>query len=216
MINIDVELRGASFDEIAHQFGALPNQVKSARSRALRKTQTWFKTRVKRDLAKAIRVPQRSVADRFYTSRVRQSDAEAKIWAGAWNLDVVASGTPRQIGARSFKGKKARSQLAGVKIGNRRFYRGAFVGSPYGGRDKVWIRLSSRWYSRALYPSNHRAGDRFGQSGARGRFPVVRAAIPIDGELEALFDRYGDGAEAEFFKRFSQELNYEINVKGNQ
>lgn len=215
-MDVGIELRGATFDQIVHQFAAMPDQVRRARARALRKTQTWFKTRVRRELAKKARVPVKSVADRFYTSMVRPKDAEAKIWAGAWNLDAAGTGKPRQVGGRSFKGKKARTQLAGVKVGNRRFYRGAWIGSPYGGREKVWIRLSSSWFSRGLYPTEYRAGSRFGDSGLRGRFPVVRAAIPIEEELERLFDQYGDQAETEFFKRFSQELNYELNVKGRK
>lgn len=49
---------------------------------------------------------------------------------------------------------------------------------------------------------------------AQGRFPVVRAAVPIDGVLEKVIKRDGPEIEAKFMDNFQRELNYEINFKG--
>ena len=164
-------------------------------------------------MATKLGIPQKSVADRFYLSPVRKGDMEAKVWIGGWSLDPYSVGNPRQIGTRTYRGKKARSMLGGVSIGRGRFYRGAFIGNVYGGRNRVWIRLHSKHYSPDLYPTNKRPGDR-GMAGRGNRFPVIRAAIPIDAEIERIYSRNNSVAEDEFKKKFAQELNYEINVKG--
>lgn len=211
---ISVREGGQSIDSIARELAALPQHVEAARVRALRKTQTWFKNRVKKQLAGKLRVPQKSIADRFYVSRVRPGDDEARVWIGGWHLDPISVGKPRQIGNRTYRGKKARSMLGGVAVGNRSFYRGAFLASIYSASERIWIRLKSKWYSSSLYPTKYRPGDRFDDPSLKHRFPVVRAAIPIDGELEKLWELNADEAESEFYKKFRQELNYELNVKG--
>jgi hypothetical protein len=79
----------------------------------------------------------------------------------------------------------------------------------------VWIRLRSKHYSPELYPTKRRPGDRgLGDQGLRGRFPVVRAAVPIDEVLERVVDRDGDAISEEFLKVLTQELNYYTNIRG--
>lgn len=94
-----------------------------------------------------------------------------------------------------------------------RSFPGAFLGKIYSGTEKVWIRLGSRHYSPDLYPTKYRPGDR-GVSELRGRFPVVRAAVPIDGIMQDLVDTLGDDYAKEFETIFVRELNYETQVKG--
>ena len=61
----------------------------------------------------------------------------------------------------------------------------------YTGTEKVWIRLHSPHYTPDLYPTKHRPGDR-GLAGYNGRFPVVRAAVPIDGVISDVVELEGD------------------------
>lgn len=211
---IEVTTKGDSIESIIKEMMALPRHVEAARPRALRAARKTLRTRIKRQLASRLRIPQKSFADRFYLPIVPKGAEEAKLWVGGWAISPFSVGKPKQIGTRVYRGKKARSMLGGVSVGNYSFYRGAFLGSVYSAKEQIWIRLRSKWYNRDLYPTMYRAGDRFSDPNLKHRFPVVRASIPIEKHLKDIWKMNGDEAGAELLKKFRQELNYEVNVKG--
>jgi hypothetical protein len=47
----------------------------------------------------------------------------------------------------------------------------------------------------------------------RGRFPVVKASIPIEPTMQSVFDRDEEEIQNEFYKKLTHELNYELRVK---
>lgn len=178
---------------------ATEEQIEMARTSALRKMRKRVETMVKRLAAKRLRIPQKAIAGRFFSSNIRPGDDELSVWIGTWAVSPFSIGSPRQT-------------ATGVRVA-RRFYPGAFLGLVYSGQEKVWIRLHSKHYSPELYPTQHRPGDR-GLGEHRGRFPVVRAAVPIDTVMSEVLDDHGDEIGAEFEKLYAQELNYYANVKG--
>ncbi len=178
-------------------------QVNAARTSALRKFRKRFETRVKRAAAKELRLPIKAIGDRFFSSSVEPGDEELKLWIGTWDVSPFSIGSPQAYGVPGKSG--------GVKVGRRR-YLGAFLGRIYSGKDNVWIRLHSKHYSPELYPTKHRPGDR-GLAGG-GRFPVLRAAVPIDDTIAKVLATDGEEFAREFETLFFQELNYQVNVKG--
>lgn len=178
---------------------ATEQQIGKAQTSALRKIRKRIETRIKQAAAKKLRIPQKAIADRFFSSRVEPGDEDVNVWVGTWAVSPFSIGTPKQT-------------VTGVKSG-RRFYPGAFIASIYTAQEKVWIRLHSTHYSPELYPTKRRPGDR-GLGDYRGRFPVVRAAVPIDGVISEVIEKEGEAIATEFEKIFSQELNYYANVQG--
>ncbi len=197
---LDIE---QEMDKLQREFHALPEQVDAAVASSLRKTGTWLKNRIKRDVAKKHRIPQKSIADRFYVSKVPYGGDQVRVWVGTWAIDPFSIGTPVQT-------------ATGVNVRRGHNYRGAFLAKIYSGREKVWIRLRSKHYSAELYPTTHRAGNRgaLTDPSLKHRFPVVRAAIPIDDDVERIAELYESEIDAEFIKKFRQELNYQTRVKG--
>jgi len=205
MLAFEVDM--AVLDQLIERMAATDHQIELARTSALRKMRKRFETRVKGLAAKKLRMPQKALADRFFSEKIDPGDDELRLWVGTWNV------SPFSIGSVSVYGTPGKT--GGVKAG-RRTYRGAFIGSIYSGEQKVWIRLHSPHYSPELYPTKYRPGDRgLGDTGLRGRFPVVRAAVPIDAIISEVLRTEGDSISQEFVKVFEQELNYYVNVKGN-
>ena len=199
-MSIDIE---SELDRLQREFRALPEQVELARASALRKTASWLRTRIKRQVARAHRIPQKSIADRFFVSRVPRGGDRVTLWIGTWHVDPFSVGRPVQT-------------RTGVRVGRGHNYRGAFLAQIYTAREKVWIRLRSKHYDPDLYPTTHRSGDRGALSDPRYRyrFPVVRAAIDISDDVERFADKYQDEIDSEFIRKMRQELNYQTRVKG--
>lgn len=202
MINIDFDQ--AQIEAAAEGLNGTKEQIEAARARALRKTGKRFSTAVKREVAKRERMPQKAIGDRFFISRVAKGGDEVTIWIGTFNVDPFSIGKPSQTGA-------------GVRVG-RRSYQGAFLGTIYTAREKVWIRLRSKHYSPDLYPTKkqHHAGYRGSLSAGEfgHRFPVVKASVPIEETVKSVADKLEGEIGEEFVKIFKQELNYEIFIKG--
>lgn len=198
----DVDQRG--LEATIARMSATTGQVEAARTSALRKMRKRLETRIKQKAARALRIPQRAIAGRFFSNGVTPGDDELRIWVGTWDVSPLSIGAPSVYGIPGISG--------GVRVG-RRSYRGAFMGEIYSGTTKVWIRLHSPHYSPELYPTNTRPGDR-GASELRGRFPVVRAAVPIDGVIRDIIEKDGEEMAQEFVTVFAQELNYQVTVKG--
>ena len=201
MIAIDFDQ--ARLEAAAEGLNGTKEQIEAARARALRKTGQRFSTAVKREVAKRERIPQKAIADRFFISRVAKGGDEVSIWIGTFNVDPFSIGKPSQTGA-------------GVRVG-RRSYQGAFLATIYTAREKVWIRLRSPHYSPDLYPvkKQHHAGYRGNLSASQfSRFPVVKAAIPIEETVKSVADKQEGEMGEEFLKIFKQELNYELFIKG--
>lgn len=205
---VDVQVDQAAIKEVIRMFGSTPAQVALARASALRKMRKRVETRVKRAAAKELRMPQKAIGDRFFSEKIKKGDDVLKVWIGTHPVSPFRLGSVRPYGVAGKSG--------GVKAG-RRTYRGAFLASIYTGGQKVWIRVSSKFFSPELYPTKHRAGDRgLADIGGRGRFPVVRAAVPIDAVMEAVVERDGEDILREYESIFVQELNYYTNVRGMQ
>lgn len=197
MIRIEIDDRDV--DRVLDQFHAEAEKVERARTRALRKTGYWFRNQVLREAAKALRIPQRSMKNRFYLSRVGREDEEVTLTIGVLPVPAFRLATPRQT-------------PRGTRVG-RRFYEGAFVGKVYNNVEKVWIRKGSRHYDPEKYPTIRRAGDRFEDPSLRGRFPVVRAAVPIDEVVEKVATKQKMSIANRYLTLLERELNYEVNVK---
>ncbi|MBU1567438.1 MAG: hypothetical protein KJ630_17665 [Proteobacteria bacterium] len=180
-------------------------QIEAARMSTLRKMRRLVEARVKRYAAKELRIPQRGIEHRFFAETLKPGDEELRLWIGTWNISPFSIGTPTAYGVPGKTG--------GVRVGRSRNYPGAFMARIYTARDKVWIRLGSKHYSDELYPTRYRPGDR-GLTGLRGRFPVVRAAVPIDYTIKAVLEKHESEFSGEFSKIFARELNYFVNIKG--
>lgn len=201
-----IEIDQQALHEAARRLGAVSGAVTLARSSALRKIRKRIETAIKKQAAKKLRLPQRALGKRFFSDPVRNGDQELKIWIGTYAISPFSLGSPKAYG------KPGRS--GGVRAGKRR-WPGAFLAKIYSSQKKVWIRKSSRHYSPDLYPTKYRPGDRgYIEAGLRGRFPVVRAAVPVDGVISEVVDAYHPEIRAEFGRIFAQELNYYVNVRG--
>lgn len=200
----EIAIDDSIFRDHSWAAAATDQQVDAARASALRKMKNRFETAIKREASKQLRIPQRALADRLFSNDIGPGDEELKIWFGTWPV------SPFSLGGVSVYGMPGKS--GGVRAG-KRTYPGAFLGTLYSGTTKVWIRLHSKHYSPELYPTKYRPGDR-GLGELKGRFPVVRAAVPIDAVIQSILEREGDSIAAEFGKVFVQELNYYVNVKG--
>lgn len=185
---------------------ATEQQIEAARLSSLRKMQKRVETTFKRAASRDLRIPQRAIAGRFFSNRLAAGEEELRVWIGTWDISPFSIGSPRPYGVPGRSG--------GVRAG-RRVWPGAFIERIYSSTAKVWIRVSSKHYSRELYPTNYRPGDR-GAGERGGRFPVVRAAVPIDEVMREVVERDGDELGREFEKLFLQELNYQVNVKGGR
>ncbi len=198
MIRIDIE--ESAIDAEVARFTATVEQAETARLRALRKTAKWMSKKVIQAVAKKERMPQRALHNRVFVSKIGRGATEADVFIGTMPVDATRIGRPVQTGS-------------GVKVG-RQSHPGAFVGRIYTGKEKVWIRLGSKYYDPARYPTRHRKGDRFGGNPSLlGRFPVVKAAVPINDTVEEVVEMFEADVPAEFFKHLRHELNYEANVR---
>lgn len=196
---LQLDLDMTIIDEMIDIAGATDRQLDRARARALRKMKTTVETRVKREAARKLNIPQKGIADRFFSKALQPGDDELKLWIGTWDVDPFSIGAPQQ-------------SPFGVRVG-RRSYPGAFLAKIYSNKEKVWIRLHSKHYSNELYPTRYRPGDR-GLATLRGRFPVVRAAVPIDDIIRDVLDKQSGFFTEQFQAILQRELNYEVNLKG--
>ena len=196
---LGIEIDTDAMERLARQVAATEEQLLKARTSALRKIRKPIRRAMLQAVAKERKIPQRSLENRVYMSDVGADEDSVRLWFGTWNVSLFEIGSPKQT-------------KAGVSVGRHR-YPGAFKAAIYSPEEQVWIRLHSRHYSPDLYPTRYRPGDR-GIGSSRGRFPVVRAAIQIDGIVERVLAQSGETFKKRFLEIFAQELNYFINVKG--
>lgn len=202
---IDVQVDQQAIDEIIRSFASTPKQVALARASALRKMRKRIETAVKRQAAKELRMPQKALGGRFFSNKIKTGDDVLTVWIGTQPV------SPFNLGTVGIYGEPGRPS-SGVMVGRRK-YKGAFLATIYTAQQKIWIRLHSKFYSPELYPTKRRSGDR-GWTELRGRFPVVRAAVPVDAILEQVVERDGEEILDQFVTVFMQELNYYTNVRG--
>ena len=147
-------------------------------------------------------MPQRASSGRFFGSRGTGEDDHVRVWIGTADVDAMTLG-------------RASQNRRGVRVG-RRSYRGAFLARIYTNREKVWIRRSSRHFDPDRYPTRrqHRRGYHGNlPASMRGRFPVVKAAVPIDDTVQAVIKDQEAEFETIFLKHYRHELNYLVNVR---
>jgi hypothetical protein len=190
------------FDRIGEMMGATDREIDAARTSSLRKMRKRTETHIKRRAAKILGIPQKALAGRFFSNFIEPGGDALKVWIGAWNIEPNSIGTPKIYGTPGKSG--------GVRVG-RRSYPGAFLAKIYTEEVKTWIRLRSSHFDQALYPTGLQHGSQ--ASKGQGRFPVVRAAIPIGEVISTVLDQDGPLFEEDFEKVFINELNYQVNVK---
>jgi len=179
-------------------------QVAIARTRAIRDTLKSVRAKIKKDAAAALKVPQKVLTPRMFISKIKNGEAKGKLWAGTWYISPYAVGKPNQ-------GKTGVTGIRG------RRYRGAFLQTIYGSKENIWIRQGSKHFDAALYPG-HRGKPRANTlpSELRGRFPVVKAAIPIEEAMGKTFDRNEEEIRQDFYKKLRHEINYALNIEGKK
>jgi hypothetical protein len=195
-----------SVEALAAEIGAVGNQIEAARLSALRKMRKRIITKVKRSLAERLQISQKAVADRFFSRYVAPGADELEVWIGTWALSPFSLGLPQRYGVPGKTG--------GVKV-SRRTYRGAFMAKVFSSpREKVWVRLHSAHYRAELYPGKYYNPGIRSQHATTGRFPLVKATIPVNDDVIRTLDQLGDEIAADFEVLLRQELNYQVNVKG--
>lgn len=196
---IKIEIDDDDIERTAAEFAtATAKMVKAARLRALRKTVRWFGGQILRVVAKKERMPLRALHNRVFVHQVKPDAESASVFIGTAPVDVTRFGNPVQT-------------PKGVRVG-RQSYRGAFLGRVYTGQEKVWIRQASRFHDPARYPTIRRSGDRgaFSDASLMGRFPVVRAAVPINEAVESVAGMLESDVRPRFLNDFRHELNFEV------
>ena len=204
MSSLQLKVDKTAFDQIAGASQATEQQVTQAVTNSLRKLGKHIATIVKRETAKEARVPQKALGRRIDASPVNAGDSKMTVWVGTYAIEAVNVGTPTVYGVPGKSG--------GVKVGRMK-YPGAFIAQIYTADKKVWIRKGSKHFSSDLYPTKRRGGSRL-SAGLSGRFPVVRAAIPVDAIVERVFSENSAEFGDFFSKTFARELNFQVNVKG--
>lgn len=193
----------SGFQSAQRELEKSTRRVTIAGSRAIRGTLSWVRTRIRREAAKSLNVPQRALQSRLVTSRVKNGDIEGKLWAGTWMLSPFSVGKPRQ-GKRGVVGVRGRSYL------------GAFIARVYPqelGRDNIWIRTNSKHFNPALFPGVAKKSRTTVPDHLRHRFPVAKAAIEIKPTMEQVFKRDESEILAELDKRLRREINFALNVE---
>jgi hypothetical protein len=196
---INIELTDNDLDRVADYYAASEHQIRLARTRALRKTVSWLQRQVLSEAAKRQRIPVRSLQGRSYATRVGPQDDGATLTIGTMPVDAMQIGNPAQTSK-------------GVRVG-RRTYPGAFVQKVFSGQEKVWIRKGSKHFNPGRYPSGTGRHQSSLPGALMGRFPVVRAAVPINDAVEQVAASHESLIASNFIKNFEHELNYEVNVK---
>jgi hypothetical protein len=191
-MNVNVKITGVS--ALQASLGNTARRVGIAQSRAIRDTLSWTRTRVRRDAAKQLKVPQRALQSRLLTSTVRNGDTTGKLWAGTWMISPFAVGKPRQ------------GKSGGVVGVPGRRYVGSFLFNVYGGLHNIWIRLRSKHYTKELYPGSGRRSSGSVPEHLRHRFPVVKAAIEVEPTMAGVFDR----DEVEIRHHFDKRLKHHV------
>lgn len=192
----------AGLTDVIQRFNALPAQISNAKRRAISKTAKYVSTQAGREMAGSLGVAQKALKKRI-ASRLAgsKSDPQGLIWFGLNPIDAQLAGAARQT--KSGVSQKGRS------------WPGAFMASIYSGEQKIWIRLHSKHYDSELYPYGKGKGRGAIDAAMSGRFPVVKARIPIDTPAtRAIIAAMADKAKFRLAEVMGQELNYEINVKG--
>ncbi len=191
--------------EIEAQFLAAPEQMESARQRALRKTVSFIGAQARREIAQAIGAKPKGLQTRV-VPRVFQQSAEIRFGLNPIPADLL--GTPSQdAGGASVPGFT---------------FPGAFVARIYktaGGaaQDRVWIRLHSKRFDADLYPYNPRKFKPTCPAELRHRFPVVLARVPLDTQaVRGIIAAQAEAAGLRLKVVLAQELNYATNVEGQK
>lgn len=201
-MNVSVNIRG--IDGVINGLGVFGREATVARARAIRSTLKWVRTRVRRDAAKQLKVPQKVLNKRLVTSKVKNTDASGKLWAGTWDISPFALGSPAS---------NIRTRV--IQVGNRR-YKGAFVKPIFTSEPNIWMRKRSKNYDANLYPPSRTGGGNSIPAELRHKFPVVKAAIRVDDTMAAVFQRDADEIREQFSKNLRKEINYALNIEGRR
>lgn len=192
-MRIDANIKG--IPEVRKYLLVSGQQVAVARTRAIRETLKSVRTKIKKEAAKVLKVPQKALTPRMFISKIKNGDAKGKLWAGTWWISPYVIGKPRQ----------SKTGVTGVR-GRR--YRGAFLKKIYGEQENIWIRQGSKHFDIRLYPAGKR------KPVSNKRFPVVKAAIPIEEAMGKTFDRNENEIRQDFYKKLRREINYALKIEG--
>lgn len=187
---------------------ATPEQLTKAANRAIKKTIRWLRSRVAREVAQALGIPQKAFKQRLTNHVIGTGMDQVHIlWLGVAPLAAEMLGRPRQT-------------RAGITVGKRK-YPGAFYRDVYGDGPAAWIRKRRAAALGLDLPSwsGRRKGsssDWLSSDGNGGRFPVMRVAVDIESVAGEIFRRYQRRASDRFGVVLEQELNYAVNHEGTK
>lgn len=199
IVNVDVK----GINVVAKRLGATRKNVTVARARAIRATLKHVRMLVRRDAAKALKVPQKVLNKRLVTTKIKNTDAAGKLWAGTWDISPFALGAP----SSDLKTKA-------IKVGSRT-YRGAFMKPIFTSEPNIWIRLRSKYYKPDLYPASRKhSGAGSLPASLRHKFPVVKAAIRVDDTMATVFAREEKDIKDFFDRQLQSQINYAVNIEG--
>lgn len=178
--------------------GLPPSAMQNAWRRTLRKTMTWVRSQVAREVSGATKIPQKVIRERLYF--FLRSAVTGKVWLGLNAIEADRLGATRQT-------------RTGVTAGRFRFpgawvYRSRY--SDGGAERRIKIRRSDGSIeTKHYYSSDANAGKVFRRVG-RARTPYERVKFDWSQGGEAVFNRVADRARERLMTILEQEVNYEI------
>lgn len=196
---VDIEIGfDKAFSQLNETLAATPAQLERAGQRAIKKTMTWVKTRIARELSESAGITQKHLKTRLTVkNRGSGKDKVTVLWLGVEPMLADKAGKGRQT-------KK------GVSLKQRR-YEGAFIRDMYGYDNGIWIRSERNTDNYTTTAKNRKVNPNALPEHLRGRFPVQHIAIDIEEHAAELFKRLQARIPDEFDKKFAQELNYVLN-----
>jgi len=181
---------GDDLAELEEQLQLSFPQIQKAVSRALAKTSRWIETHSKRELGKALSLPQRIFNVRYHHSyRLKNSERSVLVWFGLEPIPTYRLG-------------RAEQNNMGVRVGRHQFD-GAFIATMKNGHQGVFERKASKNNRREKRPD-----------GQWTELPIDEVTrLPIEDIAKPIIERYYVRAEARFKEILQQEINFALNIE---
>lgn len=182
---LEVDLQ-VPYAQLRREFAGREKQVDKAIVRAIRKTVSWLRRQLIKQVASEAGIPQKAIRQRG-KAKTFAKEQYGVVWLGLNPVGAHLIGKPRQT-------------RRGVRVGRKHFFEGAFLSRIYSDNEKVWRRKF-----RGPGSTSRGRGD--------GRFPVEVMLIELEtiGEQEA--KALNNEARVRFLRTMKQEINFAINVE---
>lgn len=183
MIEIDIDF--GDLERLQKAVGVTAKIADKSMRRALKRTERWLGTRVKREVAAATKLPVGAVKGRVKLGKLKGGKLEARVWVGLDPIKAGRAGKPSGAKPGSNKGGaggRGRKAGPGVKVGKHRFP-DAFILD----------------------------GKRVVRRTTTKRFPLENVTIPIHNDAhKALVRKSWPEAQKFFLNEFERLLRYEL------